>query len=467
MSQTWDCVIAGAGPAGCAAGLVLARAGARVLIIAPEQDPLVHGPGEALPGAARPLLQSLGLLGLVARAPHLPCYGTVSVWGAPLPHATDAIADPHGPGWHLDRPRFDADLLAAARDAGASYRIGRVTAAQRSGPGWQIAIGDAVVLGTWLIDASGRRACATRLALASRTRDDRLVALYAWARWEAAGAGADSRTLVEAAPYGWWYLSPLPAGRCLVALHVDAEEAATMRRTPGSWQNRLAATRHIAARLGGTRFPHGPRATEACGAWLDPCCGPGWVAVGDAALSFDPLSAQGIFTALYTGMRGAEAVAAGLMGQAGTAGRGGAGVGLSLHAGNSDGDRRVHGQAGFPAVAGSGRGGRDGDGRDGGRVGGDGDESDGDGGRGGRDRDEGGYGEHYRPTHSAEGAADLDRDRGDRQLATSRTSPALQAYAARLQAIRAAYLVHHAAFYRLEGRWSEQPFWRKRHGPTA
>jgi flavin-dependent dehydrogenase len=38
--------------------------------------------------------------------------------------------------------------------------------------------------------------------------------------------------------------------------------------------------------------------------------GAGWIAAGDAALAFDPLSSQGILTALYTGMRAAEAVVA-------------------------------------------------------------------------------------------------------------------------------------------------------------
>ena len=37
--------------------------------------------------------------------------------------------------------------------------------------------------------------------------------------------------------------------------------------------------------------------------------GDGWVAAGDAACAFDPLSGQGIFKALDGGMRAAEAVA--------------------------------------------------------------------------------------------------------------------------------------------------------------
>ena len=36
-------------------------------------------------------------------------------------------------------------------------------------------------------------------------------------------------------------------------------------------------------------------------------CGTGWLAVGDAAISWDPLSSQGILTALESGIRGATA----------------------------------------------------------------------------------------------------------------------------------------------------------------
>ncbi len=38
--------------------------------------------------------------------------------------------------------------------------------------------------------------------------------------------------------------------------------------------------------------------------------GEGWLALGDASLAFDPLSSQGMFHALYTGLRGAQAVLA-------------------------------------------------------------------------------------------------------------------------------------------------------------
>jgi len=57
--------------------------------------------------------------------------------------------------------------------------------------------------------------------------------------------------------------------------------------------------------------------TDASGARLERFAGDGWLAVGDAALAFDPLSSQSLFDALYTGLRGAEAIAADLAGEGG------------------------------------------------------------------------------------------------------------------------------------------------------
>ena len=67
---------------------------------------------------------------------------------------------------------------------------------------------------------------------------------------------------------------------------------------------------------------HGrPCGTGAGSMRLDRFVGDGWLAVGDAAISFDPLSSQGMLNALYTGLRGGQALARALLGDhAGIAG---------------------------------------------------------------------------------------------------------------------------------------------------
>jgi 2-polyprenyl-6-methoxyphenol hydroxylase-like FAD-dependent oxidoreductase len=59
------------------------------------------------------------------------------------------------------------------------------------------------------------------------------------------------------------------------------------------------------------------RTVAAHGAFLEPATGPGWLAIGDAAISLDPLSSQGLLNALYTGLAAAESIARHLVGDAG------------------------------------------------------------------------------------------------------------------------------------------------------
>jgi flavin-dependent dehydrogenase len=48
---------------------------------------------------------------------------------------------------------------------------------------------------------------------------------------------------------------------------------------------------------------------------LNPVAGPGWIAAGDAAAAYDPLSSHGIVAALATGWDGAAAALAALDGE--------------------------------------------------------------------------------------------------------------------------------------------------------
>ena len=317
---SYDVVIAGGGPAGSAAALVLARAGRRVLL-ADDSAPGAFRIGEGLAPAARRILRELGVLERVAADGHLPCPGNTSAWGSPELASTDFIFNPDGPGWHLDRARFDASLRAAAREAGAVVREGvRMAGAERAGGGWRVSLaeGEAACC-AWLVDATGRRAALARRHGAARVQDDALVAFFARFRAPDASADRDARTMVEAAPDGWWYTARVPEGRRVVAFLTDGDLADRALLEPAEFARRLTGTEHVVDALAahGYAFEERPRGADAGSARLDRVAGDGWLAAGDAAVSFDPLSSQGILTALYTGMRAGEAVAAHLAGDAG------------------------------------------------------------------------------------------------------------------------------------------------------
>jgi flavin-dependent dehydrogenase len=302
----WDAIVAGAGPAGAVAAYELVRRGRQVLL-ADTVDPTSPKIGEALPGAAVRLLRSIELPVPGAGGPHMPIGGNLSSWNSDQLVANDFLRDPDGPGWRLERARFDADLRAAALRAGASYRSARATDLERKVTGWHIRFKNGgTELARWVVDATGRRAAIARRLGAQRLRDAPLVAVYATAT-SATGFGLN-RTVIEAVPRGWWYAARLPSGVALAGFHTHRGDAVRLLAEPDHWRDALADTRHVGPMLADTQFNHPPRSLEACGARLDRCSGDEWIACGDAALSFDPISGQGIFSALYAGMTAGRAI---------------------------------------------------------------------------------------------------------------------------------------------------------------
>ncbi|MFI1396221.1 tryptophan 7-halogenase [Streptomyces sp. NPDC020681] len=325
--EHFEAVVAGGGPAGAVAALVLARGGRRVL--------LVDGPtggsglstlkvGETLPPAARPLLHDLGLWSAFTAEAHLRCAGTYASWGSEKLHGRSHLYDPHGHGWHLDRIRFDAFLRDAAEKAGARLLRAHVVRHLTDAGEPRVVIREQGLLKEvrcdWVVDATGRRAVIGRQR-AVRRRQDRLVAAFALFSHRVPGhhtEDSELRTLVEAVPQGWWYTARVPDGR-LVAHLTDVDLAETGLRTAEGFLGSVARTRHIRVRLDGYDPAHvpAPRWTAAHGLRLSTPTGPGWVAAGDAAIAFDPLSSQGILTALHTGARAGQTVDLCLAGETG------------------------------------------------------------------------------------------------------------------------------------------------------
>jgi geranylgeranyl reductase family protein len=116
VSGALDCdvVISGAGPAGVATAVALARreAGARVLVIDKARFPRDKPCGGGLTGHAR---AALAALDLEVRVPHVPCRDGRIVYGR---HERDVRLE--RPVDVVRRSDFDADLVAQARARGVT-----------------------------------------------------------------------------------------------------------------------------------------------------------------------------------------------------------------------------------------------------------------------------------------------------------------------------------------------------------
>ena len=310
-----DVFILGAGPAGCCAALHLAPF-YRTLMIDRNSIPTTRA-GESLPPATNKLLRDMGLLDEFQGQGHLPYYGNQSRWGSEVLRETDFLRDPLGHGWHLDRQKFEiwmrkktiergAALFAPAWLAGVEWNQ-----KQR----WEIAVmhrGQRMEFqARLLIDAGGRTPLIARSLGARRIQLDNLVC--SWVIGEAQTTdSAPGFSYIHSVPQGWWYTAPTPGGKRIVAFHTRAGNPATTwmhsakslleqaQKIPPLWKrvNFEIIDQHPEP------WQHGY--TAANSAVTQPAVGRAWLTVGDAALSFDPLSSQGIFNALYTGLAASE-----------------------------------------------------------------------------------------------------------------------------------------------------------------
>jgi flavin-dependent dehydrogenase len=310
-----DVLVAGAGPAGAVAATLLARKGYRV-VLADGADPARHKIGEHLAAGAVHLLRRLKIDFRTDR--HVPNGGILSCWGSEQLTATDSFNDPEGSGLLLDRTAFDAALRGNAVVAGAEFRPADVGSVKRDG-NWQAVLRDGSALtARWLVDATGRRASLARQLGIARRRDARMAAVYRIGSGDRPGLDRTrlDRTMIEATPNGWWYAAYLPDGRPIAGFHLGIDDAAVFARRPDAWVQALNETIHIKTRFSPATFTTRLAPVDAGGASLARFGGDGWLACGDAGLSFDPISGYGMLAAVHQGALASDCIADALGGGA-------------------------------------------------------------------------------------------------------------------------------------------------------
>ncbi len=304
----FDAAIIGGGPGGSATALSL-RTHAPTLSVALVEASHYETPriGEALPPPARSLLEHLGVWKAFQAQGHREVYGTTAVWGGRKPLDNDFIYMPANTGWHLDRAAFDAMLAGQAERQGVSLILdAKLLDARHIGQEWQLGLSSGSLLrARFLVDATGgavkfARPCGARFVSA-----DRLVGIFRYFK----GDEDDSRTLVEAFKDGWWYTAGLPGGQRIIACLTDADIACRLKLgQTEQWSQHLSKMQTIGA-IARKGTPSSPIVIRSAGSRrLDPAAGSHWLAVGDSASRFDPLSSQGIAKALRSGIFASYAI---------------------------------------------------------------------------------------------------------------------------------------------------------------
>jgi flavin-dependent dehydrogenase len=313
LVRSLDVAILGGGPAGCATAMALVREGFSTALIE-RTNYLNVRVGETLPPEVKAPLGSLGVWEQFMRDAPCTCSGIRLAWGRPDILQSDSIFNPFGTGWHIDRRRFDTMLARRAEKAGTHmFTVASKIACREGAKGdWKIRIRrdgkQFDIRSKFLVDATGRASVLARKSSAARVCYDRLVGVVVFLSATGRDQVSDC-TFVESVEDGWWYSAHLPDSRVVVAYMTDADlNEKGSNRSIQHWREQLCRTTHTQAFIDYHVLDTGPVVVSANSSRLSRFGDKNWLAVGDAAVAFDPLSGQGVYHALESGIRAARAI---------------------------------------------------------------------------------------------------------------------------------------------------------------
>lgn len=307
MNDSFDVVVIGAGPGGSAAACLLAQQGLSVLVVERETFPRFKI-GESLLPACVPVLHAMGV-DLDARG-YLRKEGAEFFDEATGEHEyfpfADALPGPPRYAYQVERAHFDADLVEAARRAGAEVRFAIAAKSFAVADDHvRVEIDGGSVRARYLVDAGGRRSLSSRGGRDVVTIDGlgRAAAFVHFdglgdGPWAELSARGDIRVL--RIPDGWLWVIPLATHRLSVG--------AVMRTgtiTEDLAVEQIAASPMLQQLTAGARIEAKRRVADYSYACTNPY-GPRRVAIGDAAAFLDPVFSSGVAIAMTSAVHMAE-----------------------------------------------------------------------------------------------------------------------------------------------------------------
>ena len=296
-----DVVVVGAGPAGSAAAIRLARAGCAVTVCEGAVFPRRKVCGGCLSGDAVELLGDL----LGDEATKLGTTVTRITFGIGRRSFSTCGG---GRCRIVPRDLLDATLAGTAEAAGAKLQFGvRAEPVKASLGRFAIRAGEQCLRPRWIVWAAGLTALVKQDGLERQSFHRALIG-QAWSVAPAEACPPVGEIAMRWLRGGYIGLATVSPEECLVASAVETRPSGGTRpwdalraANPGASSLRVIDLPSVAPKLGTAGFPHRPRRVG-CGNLL---------VVGDAAGFEEPFSGEGIGQALRSGLAAADALLAG------------------------------------------------------------------------------------------------------------------------------------------------------------
>jgi flavin-dependent dehydrogenase len=310
-----DVLIVGGGPAGTSTALSLLKY-ANVKVVILEQGDLNNlRVGEQVNASIFDLLTYLGIdKNDLENNSFLPGHDSLAAWGSPNISSRHSIFSTQVDSYQLDREKFDLCLLAKAAERGAII-LPRTKALEfiQDGIYWRVGIrnetkGAYSIKAKYLVDATGRQSHVCRKLGAGFTKLDDLVAVGLFLHLKNEQQTAQE-ILLETVEEGWWYFAALPGDKMVVSLFTDSAIAKEKQlHKVQNWVKSVLKTEHIKKKMSAAVGNDKLWTRNAFSHLTDTSGITNFLAVGDAAASFDPISSMGIGFGVSSACYAAKAI---------------------------------------------------------------------------------------------------------------------------------------------------------------
>lgn len=311
MQIETDVLIVGGGIAACLSALALGKKH-QISLIDKLAEPLDRI-GESLTPAARRVFKQLDLLDELApeiqKKIFIQNLGMQSYWGKEEVQILDHLRNPDGLGLNLDRKAFEiylrskviargVDCIWPAKFHSCSYENGKWHIIAKSTDREQKRTYQ--ISAKLVIDASGRQSHFARSLGVKRTSYDKLLACWL----SLPNSSENKMSSLAASEGGWWYSAVVPGNKRIISFQSDSDivDRNLLKETLfiSFAQSHPLMGKFMKKEIKKIHF-HGT--TAANSTRLEEVAGKQWIALGDAAMSFDPLSSQGMFHAMASAMQ--------------------------------------------------------------------------------------------------------------------------------------------------------------------
>lgn len=322
-------LVAGGGPAGSMAAILLAREGVEVTVLERDRFPRYHI-GESLLTSAIPLLEFVGLSDRVERHGFTKKYGGFFrvKHGYPAGHVDFSKFSKYDHSYQVVRSEFDQLLLDYAREVGAAvYEETSVTAVEREGDRptkakWKRADGsEGAIELDHFVDATGLSGLMATRYLGNRRHEDAFANVAIGGYFKGGKPYRDERGVEHPGDFsmealtdgaGWTWAIPLHDGTHSVGIVLHREELARRRERLGSieavYEDALRASPDATSMLESATRTGELRVWRDYSYFAERFSGPGWFLAGDAAGFVDPLFSSGVHMAFLGALSSAAAI---------------------------------------------------------------------------------------------------------------------------------------------------------------